>query len=151
MLETIYEKISMAISIFVGFAFGKWHYSLSILLALMCMDYITGVVRAWKTQSLNSTIARHGIISKFLCFIPIILSNLVDNLLSLEGTTLTICIMFYVFSEALSICENLAQAGVPLPKQLIDVLEKVSKTNEDIVIDPKKDKNVKDLNKKDNK
>ena len=146
MFETIYEKITAGVSIFIGFTFGGWHSSLSILLTLMCMDYITGIIRAWKTQSLNSTVARTGIINKFLCFIPIVLSNLVDRLLGLQGTTLTICIMFYVFSEALSVCENLAQSGVPLPKQLLDVLEKVSGENKDIVIDTKKDINVKDLN-----
>lgn len=145
MLETIYDKIAFTLSVFTGFAFGGWCPSLNILLTLMCMDYITGIIRAWRTKSLNSTIARDGIINKFLCFLPIILSNLVDKLIGLEGTTLTVCIMFYIFSEGLSICENLAQSGVPLPKQLIDVLEKVSKTNEDAVIDVKKDKSVKDL------
>lgn len=149
MFETIYQKMTMAISIFIGFAFGRWHSSLNILLLLMCMDYITGIVRAWRTKSLNSTVARWGIINKFLCFLPIIVSHMVDILLSLDGTILTICIMFYIFSEALSICENLAQSGVPLPQQLIDVLEKVSNTNKDIVIDVNKDKSVKDL--KDNK
>ena len=89
------------------------------------------IAKAIRTNSLNSTVSRWGIFTKFLMFIPLILSNLLDNLLALNGTALTICTIFYICSEGLSICENLASAGVPLPKQLIDLLEKVSNENND--------------------
>lgn len=131
MFETIFEKISAMFSVVVGFLVGGWSNGLSILIAFMVLDYITGLAKAIRTSSLNSTVSRWGIFTKFLMFIPLILSNLLDNLLALNGTALTICTIFYICSEGLSICENLASAGVPLPKQLIDLLEKVSNENND--------------------
>lgn len=131
MFETIFEKISAMFSVVVGFLVGGWSNGLSILIAFMVLDYITGLAKAIRTNSLNSTVSRWGIFTKFLMFIPLILSNLLDNLLALNGTALTICTIFYICSEGLSICENLASAGVPLPKQLIDLLEKVSNENND--------------------
>ena len=135
MFETVYEKITAILSLGVGFTFGGWSTGLTILIMCMCLDYITGWAKAIKTGTLNSTIARWGIFTKFLMFIPIILSNLLDTLLSLEGTTVTICVMFYICSEGLSVCENLVEMGVPLPEQLVSVLEKVSKDNKDKKID----------------
>lgn len=131
MFETIFEKISAMFSVVVGFLVGGWSNGLSILIAFMVLDYITGLAKAIRTNSLNSTVSRWGIFTKFLMFIPLILSNLLDNLLALNGTALTICTIFYICSEGLSICENLASAGVPLPKQLVDLLEKVSNENND--------------------
>ena len=131
MFETIFEKISAMFSVVVGFLVGGWSNGLSILIAFMVLDYITGLAKAIRTSSLNSTVSRWGIFTKFLMFIPLILSNLLDNLLALNGTALTICTIFYICSEGLSICENLASAGVPLPKQLVDLLEKVSNENND--------------------
>lgn len=131
MFETIYDKLSAGFSIVIGFLVGGWSTGLSILIICMVLDYITGWVKAIKKGTLNSTTARWGIFTKFLMFIPIILSNLIDNLLTLNGTTLTICVIFYICSEGLSICENLVEIGVPLPRQLIDVLEKVSKSNDE--------------------
>lgn len=131
MFETIFEKISAMFSVVVGFLVGGWSNGLSILIAFMVLDYITGLAKAIRTNSLNSTVSRWGIFTKFLMFIPLILSNLLDSLLALNGTALTICTIFYICSEGLSICENLASAGVPLPKQLVDLLEKVSNENND--------------------
>lgn len=131
MFETLYERVSILFSVATGFLIGGWSAGMSILIVCMIFDYITGWAKAIKTNTLNSTIARWGIFQKFLMLIPIILSNLIDKLLSLDGTTLTICILFYICSEGLSICENLAAMEVPLPKQLVEVLEKVSKENDD--------------------
>lgn len=129
MFESLYERISAIFSISVGFLIGDWSTVLTILILFMIMDYITGWVKAIKTGTLNSTVARWGIFTKFLMFIPIILSHLIDNLLLLEGTTLTICVLFYICSEGLSICENLVEIGVPLPEQLVNVLQKIAKDN----------------------
>lgn len=130
MFESFYEKITAALSVLAGFLIGGWSQSLSILLVCMVLDYVSGWAKAIKTGTLNSTVARYGILSKFLMFIPIILSNLVDLMMKLNGTCLTMCVIFYIASEALSILENLAEL-IPLPQQLVDILEKVKKDNDD--------------------
>lgn len=130
MFETNYEKISAVFSIIVGFLIGGWGTAMTILVVCMVFDYITGWAKAIKTNTLNSTVARWGIFQKFLMFIPIVLAHLVDEMLGLGSTILSICVIFYTCSEALSICENLIECGVKLPQQLIDVLEKVKSTND---------------------
>lgn len=137
MFENLFEKITAAFSIIIGFLLGGWNIALTILIICMILDYITGWAKAIKTNTLNSTIARWGIFQKFLMFIPIVLSNLVDNLLGLEGTILSVCIIFYTCSEALSVCENLVELDIKLPKQLVEVLEKVKEKNNDKPIDDK--------------
>ena len=135
MFENFYERITALFSVIVGFLLGGWNIALTILILCMIMDYITGWAKAIKSNTLNSTIARWGIFQKFLMFIPIILSNLVDKLLGLNGTILSVCVIFYTCSEALSVCENLIELDVKLPKQLIDVLEKVKDKNSNTSID----------------
>lgn len=145
MFENLYERISATFSVIVGFLIGGWGTAMTILVICMILDYITGWAKAIKTNTLNSTIARWGIFQKFLMFIPIVLSNLVDNMLGLDGTILSICVIFYTCSEALSVCENLVELDVKLPKQLVDVLEKVKTNNDDTDIQSKDKKDKKDI------
>lgn len=138
MFENLFEKVSACFSVVVGFLIGGWNTALTILIICMILDYCTGWAKAIKTNTLNSTVARWGIFQKFLMFVPIILSNLVDGMLGLNGTILSVCIIFYTCSEALSVCENLVALDVKLPKQLIDVLEKVKDKNANEKIDSTK-------------
>lgn len=137
MFTTLYEKLSAIFSVIIGFLIGGWNTSLTILICFMILDFITGIIKAIKTATLDSTKCRWGIFTKFLMFIPLILSNLISVFLNLDGAILNICIIFYICSEGLSITENLIQIGIPLPEQLIDILVKVQKENNNEITDKK--------------
>ena len=110
---------------------GGWSASLSVLTAVMALDYLSGLLaallhRSPKTPSgrLDSSAGFRGLAKKALIFIVILLAAQVDQL---SSTTLvrSATIWFYLVNESLSILENAALAGLPLPKWLKGSLEKL--------------------------
>jgi toxin secretion/phage lysis holin len=99
---------------------------LDLLGLLMMLDIITGVTKAWKNNKLRSRSAWFGYIRKILVFVVVILANVVDQVLALNGVLTYGTVLFYVGNEALSIVENLAEIGIPVPDSIKDRLNVVS-------------------------
>jgi toxin secretion/phage lysis holin len=99
-------------------AFGAWEAMHTILLTLVVLDVAAGFTRAFVQKKLSSKESFRGIVRKVLIFLMVALAYQVDCLLSLEGATQHIVIAFYCASEALSIIENVAAAGLPIPDAL---------------------------------
>ena len=99
------------------------------LAMFMTIDIITGLAKAFKNKNLWSRKSLFGFGRKILIFLIIIVSNLIDTLLGMEGALLIATVMFYIFNEILSIFENVAQLGMPLPKKLTDTLAVIQETD----------------------
>ena len=106
-----------------------------ILIAVMTIDYITGLVcgavgKSTKTE--NGYIASHaafiGLMKKALILLVVLLAALLDQAVSagagiqFEAVMGATCLWF-IASEGLSILENVATIGVPVPKILLKLLE----------------------------
>ena len=110
---------------------GRWSPTLQVLVLLMFADYISGITLAWHKRTLSSRIGAVGIARKMAMFGLVALGHQVDTVM---GTSLLrdVCALFYVANEALSIAENCASLGVPLPKILVDALNRLQhKANSD--------------------
>jgi len=83
-----------------------------LLLVLMALDILTGIFKAVKNTNLWSRKSLFGYARKLLIFIVIITANIIDQVLSLNGTLTFATVLFYIANEALSIIENMAQLGV---------------------------------------
>lgn len=103
---------------------------LFFLMVLMCLDVITGLFKAIKNDNLWSRKSMYGIARKMLIFCIIILANIIDQILNLQGGLLIITIIYYIANECLSIIENCAEMGVGVPHQIVDRL-KVMKDDND--------------------
>ncbi|UPK47250.1 phage holin family protein [Paenibacillus pabuli] len=109
------------------FAFGGWDQLLSLLAVAMAVDYITGLAAAVRTgKGLNSNIGFWGLARKGLMLTVVLLAHRIDLLM---GTDLIKggAIYFYLVNELISITENYARIGLPLPdklRQAIAVLKK---------------------------
>lgn len=103
---------------------------LFFLMVLMCLDVITGLFKAIKNGNLWSRKSMYGIARKMLIFCIIILANIIDQILNLQGGLLIITIIYYIANECLSIIENCAEMGVGVPHQIVDRL-KVMKDDND--------------------
>lgn len=110
------------------FSFGIWPESLTLLLAAMGIDYVTGVVAAIKEKKgLSSEIGSWGLAKKGLMLLVIMLAHRIDVLLVSEDMVMGASIYFYLANELISITENLGRSGVPLPDRLRDIIEVLKK------------------------
>jgi toxin secretion/phage lysis holin len=103
------------------YLFGNVKF-LDLLAILMLCDIITGIVRAIKEKRLRSRNALFGYARKIGIFTVIILANIIDQILSLNGAVAVATVLFYIANEGLSVIENLAQIGVKVPSVIADKL-----------------------------
>ena len=87
------------------------------------VDYITGVMCAISDRKLSSEVGFRGICRKVLIFILVGIANILDVEVIGTGSVLrTAIIFFYLSNEGVSLLENAAHLGLPIPKKLKDVL-----------------------------
>lgn len=104
------------------------------LIILMIIDIVTGIFKAIKNKNLWSRKSMIGFTKKILIFCIIVLANILDQLLNLNGGLLMVTLFYYIANEGLSIVENCAEMGVLVPKQIsekLDVINEKSKNNTD--------------------
>ncbi|WEY97121.1 phage holin family protein [Bacillus subtilis] len=111
------------------YLFGGVKY-LDLLLVLSIIDVITGVIKAWKFKKLRSRSSWFGYVRKMLSFLVVIVANIIDTILNLNGVLTFGTVLFYIANEGLSITENLAQIGVKIPATITDRLHVIENDNE---------------------
>ncbi|TYS68060.1 phage holin family protein [Sutcliffiella horikoshii] len=104
---------------------------LDFLALLMLIDIVTGIFKAIKQKRLRSRNALFGYARKMLVFGVIIVANVLDNILGLNGAVAYATVLFYIANEGLSILENLAQIGVKVPTVITDKLHVINKDEEE--------------------
>ncbi len=91
----------------------------------------TGVLCAVYDKKLSSEVGFKGIAKKVLIFVLVGIGNIIDVSILKEGSAIrTAVIFFYLSNEGISILENSAHLGLPIPKALKNVLETLSKEDE---------------------
>ena len=131
MKEFINGVISTLASFFI-FAIGGLDIALSCLLIAIVLDYISGIVKAYLTKQLSSQIGLKGIVKKVAVLLIVMMSTIIDRVTGESGAIRTLVIYYFVANEGLSILENLALSGVPIPsviKNALKALKKESKGN----------------------
>lgn len=109
-----------------GFLFGDMDGLMYTLIALIVLDYISGVIAAVIEKKLSSEIGAKGIAKKVLMLLIVAVANIVDINVIREGHVLkSVTIFFYIANEGISLLENGSRLGVPFPKKLLDVLEQL--------------------------
>jgi len=121
-----------ALTSFAVYLAGLINEATVVLLFFMFLDMITGMLRAWMTKSLNSTLGMAGLIKKFAVFVVLAMTAGIEYFFIHMGQdTNGIIIMgvasFFIVNEGLSILENCAQMGLPIPPILYNALDKLNK------------------------
>ena len=110
----------------LGYFLGGWDGFLYALLAFVVIDYITGLMCAILDKKLSSEVGFRGIFKKVLIFSLVAIGNIVDQSVIGEGSVIrTAVIFFYLSNEGVSILENAAHIGLPVPQKLKDILEQL--------------------------
>lgn len=133
-MDNLYKIAAAAagavISFFTGIPVIMW-----VLIAMMTLDYVTGLMTGMmgvssKTEGgkLSSRAAFDGLMRKIMIFLVVILSVLVDLAVqygagvTFNAVTGATCLWF-IASEGVSVLENAAELGVPIPGILRKALE----------------------------
>ena len=103
--------------------FGAWDTALMVLVCFMVLDYCTGVIRAFINKEVSSDIGLKGIARKAVILIVLIVAVLLDRLLN-TGTWVfrTVVCYFYIANEGISLLENCAGLGLPVPESIQNAL-----------------------------
>ena len=131
-IQIVFASIGGCIGYFLGGGDGLIY----ALIAFVVVDYITGFMCAIIDKRLSSEIGFKGICKKMLIFILVGLANILDTQVIGTGCVLrTAVIFFYISNEGVSLLENAAHLGLPIPSKLKDILKQLHDRAEDGDID----------------
>lgn len=120
------QLIFAAIGGWLGYFLGGCDGLLYALIAFVVIDYITGVMCAISDHTLSSEVGFRGICRKVLIFLLVGIANILDIHVLGNGSVLrTAVIFFYISNEGVSLLENAAHLGLPIPEKVKDVLEQL--------------------------
>ena len=128
-MDKIISSIAAGVATTFVYLFGGIDVALQCLLIAIIIDYISGLIKAYNTKSLSSSVGFKGILKKVGILLIVMLAVLVDRVTLNNGGIRTLVIYYFVANEGLSILENLAVAGLPVPKKLRDALNVLKKEN----------------------
>ena len=110
----------------LGYFLGGCDGLLYALIAFVAIDYITGVMCAISDKTLSSEVGFKGICRKVLIFLLVGIGNIIDvQVLGSPGVLRTSVIFFYLSNEGVSLLENAAHLGLPVPDAIKTVLEQL--------------------------
>lgn len=104
---------------------GGYDELLHALIIFVCVDYVTGVVRAAYKGKLNSKVGAWGIVRKVAVFATVAIANEIDILLGMGSILRSVTIAFFLSNEGISLLGHIAALGVPIPPRLLKTLEEI--------------------------
>lgn len=124
--KVIFAEIGAVIGFFIGGADGL----IKALIIFAIVDYITGVAAAAIEHKLNSEIGFKGITKKLLLFCIVGIAHILDiYVIGSNAVCRSAVVLFYIANEGLSIIENSARCGLPIPEKLRIILEQLREDN----------------------
>ena len=125
-IDIIWAKVQVAITAiggWLGYFLGGIDGLMIALLIFMVLDYITGVMVAIMDKKLSSSVGAKGLMKKMVTIMLVGVANIVDTHVIGTGNALRgAMICFYLSNEGLSLLENAAYLGLPIPEKLRTIL-----------------------------
>lgn len=126
------QFVFVVIGGWLGYFLGGCDGLLYALLAFVVIDYLTGIMCAINDHTLSSEVGFRGICRKVLVFLLVGIANILDVSVIGSGSVLrTAVIFFYISNEGLSLVENAAHLGLPVPEKIKAVLEQLHDRTDD--------------------
>ncbi len=123
---TTVQVVFAGIGGWLGWFLGGCDGLLYALLAFVVIDYVTGIMCAVVDKKLSSAVGFKGIFKKVLIFALVGIGHILDTHVIGTGSVMrTAIIFFYLSNEGVSLLENAAYLGLPIPQKLKSVLEQL--------------------------
>ncbi|MBS6276003.1 MAG: phage holin family protein [Actinomycetaceae bacterium] len=130
-LWILFQTTFTSLGAVLGWYLGGLDGFLYALITFVIADYITGLLAAISEHRLSSSVGFHGIARKILIFILVGLANLLDiYVLNQAGVLRTATIFFYLSNEGISLIENATRLGLPVPEQIRQALDAITRRSE---------------------
>ena len=107
----------------VRFVTGLW--ALAVPCVLMALDFATGFLNAWARREVQSAKMRAGLAKKLGEIAALVATKLCVTGMALPPELMTGVSLYIVLMELVSITENLALLGIPVPKRVRQKLKNV--------------------------
>ena len=116
------SAVGTLVTYFIG-----WDDAMEALLTLMVLDYLTGLLAAYLSPDLKLSSERglKGICKKIMILLLVVLGHEVEKAVGIPAVQ-SVVVWFFIGNEGLSIVENAAKAGLPVPAKLREALEQLS-------------------------
>ena len=127
-MDRLFNTVAIVVGIVGGIissALGGFDILIKALLIMTVLDYILGVIKAIYNKELSSEIGFKGLIKKFVMFLVVVLSVVLQKIVGDAIIIRDITIMFFIANEGISILEN-AAVFIPLPDVLKNTLMQLS-------------------------
>lgn len=136
-LQSVFAAVSAAIAAYLNILLVP----LIVLIVVMIIDYLSGMAQAYVSHTLNSHIGVVGILKKVgylaTVAVAIIADYIISEALMLLGTDIKlsyyiglVVTIWFIINELISILENLAEIGTPIPKFLTKIIKRLKVTVE---------------------
>lgn len=136
-LQGIFAAVSAAIVAYLNILLVP----LIVLIVVMIIDYLSGMAQAYVSHTLNSRIGVIGILKKVgylaTVAVAIIADYIISEALMLLGTDIKlsyyiglVVTIWFIINELISILENLAEIGTPIPAFLTKIIKRLKVTVE---------------------
>ena len=128
-IDLIWAKIQAAITViggWLGYFLGGLDGLMIALVIFVVLDYVTGIMCAIADKKLSSSVGFKGICRKVLIFLLVGVAHIVDLRVVGSGSALRGAVVcFYLSNEGVSMLENAAHLGLPIPEKLKAILEQL--------------------------
>ena len=132
-------NINLIGSVFI-FLVGGLDNLFITLLIFVALDYLTGVIKAIYKKKLNSKLGLKGILKKLGYIVIVVVATLFDYLIGDNTMAVrSLVIYFFISNEAISILENWAMMGLPLPNKIFQVFENLKDNDKKSWLDRQKE------------
>lgn len=131
--DTFYTFIVGGGTASVAFLLGGIDHLIVALAIIMGVDFVTGVIVGSGKEGVNSKRGFRGLMKKGAMIGLVIVSHQLDIVAGNADSHFlrNAMIMFLIAVEGISILENMAHLGIPVPKFLRDRLEQIKGTGSD--------------------
>lgn len=141
-METAWDKVVKFLAGIAGAAaglLGEWNVMLTLLAAMMVIDYLSGIIVAWRGKSpktenggVSSKAGFDGLAKKAFIVLIVLLATVLDRAIGNGSMVFQMAAVFYyIANEGLSILENAALLGVPFPASMKSALEALKQKGDD--------------------
>lgn len=116
---------------YIAYLLGGFDKAIEIFCIMVVLDYGTGMLKAIINKNLSSYVGLRGIAKKVCLFVLLVVSVQVERLINQPETIHNLVAYALVVNEAVSILENVAEMGVPIPPILKNLLKKMREKDGD--------------------
>ena len=117
------------------YLFGIYDCLMDLLIYCMIIDYVTGVTVAWLAIDPQKRVSsKKGLLGGCKKIFILLLVGIAFKIDTITNTQMirTVVLWFFIGNEGLSILENVAKLGIPIPKTLKNKLAQLTNEKEGI-------------------